>query len=225
MYPSLSKIIYDHRRMVYQKGCHPNRLVEVWTDSFDYRPSEDRTSLVVTAFDLYSSLFGDCAYSIFSGLRTFRSMNHFRISRDQYTSLTHCIKKYLTIKKCSRRVTFRDVTPRGMDLLNKLAYEITELRVWDVKGVSLDPVYNPTRLPSSLEIKAEALIYSQSLTPYLIKDLIGIILTYAIDVSLPNHLRCSKETKEGTRCNQLRVTSLDSCRKHKDTPYYLANHY
>ncbi len=223
MYPPLSKIMSDHRRMVYQKGVQPTRLVEVWTDSVYY--PEDRTSLVVTAFDLYSSLFSDCAYSVFSGLRTGRSMNHFRISGDQYASWTRCITKYLALKKCSSRRAFRDITSSGIDSLNRLAYEITESRVWDVKGASLDPVYNPTRPPPSPEIKANALIYSQSLAPYLIKDLVGIILTYAIDVTLPSHLRCSKETEDGTRCNQLRAPPLDSCKKHKDTLYCLANHY
>ena len=223
MYLSLSKIIYDHKLIVWQKGRQPNRLVEVWTDSV-YCSPKGRTSLVVTSFDLYSSLFADCAYSIFSGLRTPRSMNHFQISSDQYTSWTHCIKKYLTVKKCSRRQAFKDVTPKGMKLLNKLAYEITVSRVWDVKGQSLDPVYNPNRPPSSPEIKNEALIYSQSLSPYLIKDVIGIFLTYSINPSLSNHLRCSKETKDGIRCNQLSVNSLGSCLKHKDSPY-LSNHY
>ena len=223
MYISLFKIIYDHKRIVRQKGRQPNRLVEVWTDSV-YCSPKGRTSLVVTSFDLYSSLFADCAYSIFSGLRTPRSMNHFQISSDQYTSWTHCIKKYLTVKKCSRRQAFKDVTPKGMKLLNKLAYEITVSRVWDVKGQSLDPVYNSNRPPSSPEIKNEALIYSQSLSPYLIKDVIGIILTYSIDPTLSNHLRCSKETKDGIRCNQLSVNSLGSCLKHKDSPY-LSNHY
>jgi len=222
MFISLFQIIYDHKRLVRQKGRQPNRLVEVWTDSI-YRSSEGRTSLVVTAFDLYSSLFGDCAYSIFSGLKRTRSMNAFQISSDQYSNLTHCIKKYLGVKKCSSRVAFRDVTPKGLKLLNKLAYEITVSRVWDVKYRSLDPIYNPNR-PTS-EIRNEALIYSQSLSPYLIKDVIGIILTYSIDPTLPNHLRCSKENKDGTRCNQLSVSFLDSCMKHKHNPYYLSNHY
>ena len=223
MYLSLSKIIYDHKLIVWQKGRQPNRLVEVWTDSV-YCSPKGRTNLVVTSFDLYSSLFADCAYSIFSGLRTPRSMNHFQISSDQYTRWIHCIKNYLIVKKCSRRQAFKDVTPKGMKCLNKLAYEITVSRVWDVKGQSLDPVYNPHRPPSSPEIKNEVLIYSQSLSPYLIKDVIGIILTYSIDPTLSNHLRCSKETKDGIRCNQLSVNPLGSCLKHKHSPY-LSNHY
>jgi hypothetical protein len=220
----LHKIISDHRRIGRQKGRQPKRLVEVWTDSL-YRSSKGRITLVVTSFDLFSSLFGDCAYVIFSGLKTNRSVNEFQISSDLYTSFTHSITQYLIVKKCSRRAAFRDVTPKLIKLLNKLAYEITVSRVWKVKKKSLDPVYNPNRPSPSPEIKNEALMYFQSLSPYLIKDVIGIILTYSIDISLPNHLRCSKETKDEIRCNQLSVSPLRSCLKHKYQGFFLSNHY
>lgn len=219
---SLYKIISAHEQIsVQKKKCSPSRLVEVWTYSTYFHTPEGRiTSLVITAFDLYSSLFGDCAYSIFSGLKGMRSLNFFQIPSDQYTNLTRGIKQYLTVKKCSSRTAFRDVTAKGLKLLSEIAYKITVSRVWAVKHRSLDPVYNPAS-----EIKNEALAYYQNLSPYLIKDVIGIILMYSVDPCVPNHLRCSKENQDGTRCNELSVSALDSCVKHQNNPYYLSNHY
>jgi len=229
MYPSLNKIISDHRRIAREKGYEPGRLVDVWTDSEYYSDVDGRglitkRSLVVTAYDLYASLFGDCAYSIFSGLKSGRNMNIFGLS-SEYTKLTDGIKQYLTMRKCSCRVAFKDVMPKGLARLHELAYEITESRVWILKCRSLDPIYNPACPPPRLEIGNEALIYSQSLDPYLIKDVIGIILSYSVDVRLSNHLRCSKENQDGTRCNQFKVRSWNSCMKHKYNPSSLSNHY
>ena len=222
MQSSLNKIIYDHGQISFEKGQEPRRLVNVWVSTLQ---SSSISSLVVTAFDLYSSLFGDCAYSMFSEMKGDRPMNVFKISNDQYRDLTCWIKKYLTVKKCSARYAFRNVTSKGLELLSKLAYEITVSRVWAVKHRSLDPVYNPYNpLPFS-EVGTEALVYSQILSTYLIKDVIGIILMYSIDPCLPNHLRCSKENKDGTRCNLLRWVPTGSCLDHKNNPYFLSNHY
>ena len=135
---SIGKIIQDHNQVRRQKD-RPIRLVEVWANSEPPYIS----SLVVTAFDLYSSLFGDCAYSMFSEMKETRSMNVFQISNDRYRDLTRRIKQYLTVKKCSARSAFRDVTTKGLELLSELAYEITASRVWTVKQRSIDPVYNP----------------------------------------------------------------------------------
>ena len=162
---------------------------------------------------------------MFSKMEGTRSMNIFQIPMHQYRNLTRWIKQYLTIKKCSVRCAFRDVTPKGLDLLSELAYEITASRVWNVKRRSLDPVYNPYRLLPLPEIEPEVLVYSQILSSYLIKDVIGIILMYSIDLCLPNHVRCSKENKDGTRCNRLRAVLSVSCLDHKNNPYFLSNHY
>ena len=226
---SIGKIIQDHNQVRRQKD-RPIRLVEVWANSEPPYIS----SLVVTAFDLYSSLFGDCAYSMFSEMKETRSMNVFQISNDRYRDLTRRIKQYLTVKKCSARSAFRDVTTKGLELLSELAYEITASRVWTVKQRSLDPVYNPYRPPPfpeiGIEVTAEgrpplAVVYFQILSVYLIKDVIGIILMYSIDPCLPNHVRCSGENKDGTRCNRLRAVPSGSCLDHTNSPYFLSNHY
>jgi len=257
---SLNKIIYNHGQISLEKGQEPRRLVNVWVRTLQFPSTAERShgvtaSLVVTAFDLYRSLFGDCAYSMFSEMKGARPMNVFQISSIQYRDLTQCIKKYLSVKRCSARFAFRrSLTSKGLEFLSELAYEITVSRVWAVKHRSLDPVYNPYCPPPFSEVGTEALVHSQILLTYLIKDVVGIILMYSIDPCLPNHLRCSKEnTSErptpqseatppglrvaegsgagglnevnGTRCNRLRLVPGGSCADHRNNPYQLSNHY
>ena len=219
---SVAKIIQGHKKIAPQKdGCI--RLVEVWVNSEPPYIS----SLVVTAFDLFYSLFGDCVYSMFANpvINEPRALNFFQIPLEPYTEWMNCLSQYISVKKCSVKPAFRDVIPKGMVLLSKIAYDITVSRVWKVKQISLDPVYNPHTVLTNPKLTQEILLYHQSLIPYIIKDVIGIILVYSIDPCFPNHLRCSKEDKNKTRCNQLRIPPSWSCREHQHNQYFLSNHY
>ena len=219
---SVAKIIRGHNQVSRSKD-QPLRLVEIWVDSEPPYTS----SLIVTAFDLFSSLFSDCVYSMFSNpeINAPHASNFFQISIDQYTILTDALSQYLTVKHCSLNQAFRDVTSKGLELLSERAYEITVSRVWAVKHRSLDPILNPNTIPNNPELAKEILLYHQTLSPYIINDVIGIILAYSIDLCRPNHLRCSKENKDGTRCNRLSSVPTSSCMDHQHNPYFLSNHY
>ena len=226
---SMSKIINDHIQISRQKGRDPKRLVDVWIRSNYFIPKTQTSyfvsSLVITAFDLYLSLFGDCAYSIFSEIEGTRPMNSFQIPMSQYRDLTRWIKETLIVKKCSVRTTFRNIAPDRLDLLSEIAYKLTVSRVWDVKQRSLDPVYTPSCPLPDPEIEKEVVVYSQVLAPYLISDIITLILIYCIDPCLSNHIRCANESKDGTRCNRVRDGVSLSCRAHKNFHKLLSNHY
>lgn len=226
---SMSKIINDHIQISRQKGRDPKRLVDVWIRSNYFIPKTQTSyfvsSLVITAFDLYLSLFGDCAYSIFSEIEGTRPMNSFQIPMSQYRDLTRWIKETLIVKKCSVRTTFRNIAPDRLDLLSEIAYKLTVSRVWDVKQRSLDPVYTPSCPLPDPEIEKEVVVYSQVLAPYLISDIVDLVLIYCIDPCLPNHIRCANESKDGTRCNRVRDGALLSCRAHKNLHELLSNHY
>ena len=227
---SVAKIIRGHNQVSRSKD-QPLRLVEIWVDSEPPYTS----SLIVTAFDLFSSLFGDCVYSMFSNseINAPHDSNFFQISIDQYTILTDALSLYLSVKHdraapwmgCSLNRAFRDVTSKGLELLSERAYEITVSRGWVVKHRSLDPILNPNTIPNNPELAKKILLYHQTLSPYIINDVIGIILAYSIDLCRPNHLRCSKENKDGTRCNRLRSVPTSSCMDHQQNPYFLSNHY
>ena len=226
---SMSKIINDHIQISRQKRRDPKRLVDVWIRSNCFIPKTQAPyfvlSLVITAFDLYSSLFGDCAYSIFSKLEGTRPMNSFQIPISQYSDLTSLIKESLIEKKCSVRTTFRNMALGRLELLSEIAYKLTVSRVWAIKHRSLDPIYNPSCPLPDPEIEKEVVVYSQVLAPYLISDIVDLVLIYCIDPCLPNHIRCANESKDGTRCNRVRDGALLSCRAHKNLHELLSNHY
>ena len=146
----------------------------------------------------------------------------------QYISIKHRVgrrSRAEPLRGCSLKPAFRDVTTKGLELLSELAYKITVSRVWAVKHRSLDPIFNPNTIPNNPKLAKEILLYRQNLSPYIINDVIGIILAYSIDLCLPNHLRCSKENKNGTRCNRLKWGPQGSCRDHTNNPYELSNHF
>ena len=219
-YP-LSRIIRDHQRLSGQRGGEPGRTTEVWA-SANHPSGLSVSTLVVTARDLHRCLFGDCIYSLFSAIPGLRTVNEFQLPKHQHRDLVGKIQASFARERRAARGAFRTLSPEQLALLSAVAYDLTAARVWTVKRFSLDPVYS-NKMVSTKNV----LVLSRTLAPFLIKDLVDIVLAYAVDVCRPNDKRCGHETKEGGRCNRAREESSVACRLHRGVSpsLLLANHY